>query len=69
LRGGDPQRHFAWCEIFPRRGEIGAEIEHFVLNREQRLALAGVGHVEQGDAYRAVGFVDIADGDGARMRL
>jgi hypothetical protein len=60
LFGGDAQRHFGRREIFAGRGEIGAEIEQFVLDARQHRPRLAAG-MEQGDADHAVRLVDVAD--------
>ncbi len=69
LRLHDPQRHLARREVLARGGEIGAEVEEFVLHRAQHRRVGRIRDVKQGDADGAVGFVDIADRLRPRMRL
>jgi hypothetical protein len=61
LRLDDAQGHLRRREIRARGGEIGTEIEQFVLDGANHRGLCVVVDVEGGDAERAVGFVDIAD--------
>ena len=66
----DPQRHRAGFEILARRREIGTEIEQLVLDSAEhgrRLALRR--QMEQRDADRRIGFIDIAHGGDARRML
>src|SRR5437868_13835703 len=69
LRLDDPQRHLAGREVFSRRGDVGAEVEQLVLNCPEHRARLLVVDVQQGDADRAIGFVDVADRVSERMFL
>jgi hypothetical protein len=65
----DAERHFGRLEILPRGGEIGAEIEQFVLDDGQPPPLPFVRHRQYGQPDRAVGFVDVADRGEKRVGL
>ena len=68
LLGDDAQHHLGRREILAGGGEIGAEIEQFVLDpaeHRRRFSL----DMEQGDADRAVRLVDVADRGQARIGL
>jgi hypothetical protein len=53
----------------PGGGEIGAQIEHLVLDAGQHRAVALAGDMEQGHPDRAVRLVHIADRGHAGVRL
>jgi hypothetical protein len=61
LRLDDAQRHVGRGEILAGRGEIGAEVEQFVLDRRQHGSGGGIRDLPQGNADRRIGLVDIAD--------
>jgi hypothetical protein len=69
LRLDDAQRHVGRGEILAGRCEVGAEVEQLVLDGAEDGAVALVGDVEQGEADRAVGLVDVADRLRSRMVL
>lgn len=69
LRLNDSKGHFAGREILAGRGEIGAEIEQFVLDRIQQRPEGVIPDMEQGEPDRAVGFVDVADRPGPDVIL
>jgi hypothetical protein len=69
LRLDDAQDHVGRGEILAGRGEVGAEVEQLVLDGAEGLAMALVREVKEGESYRAIGFVDVADRLGARMVL
>jgi hypothetical protein len=69
LRLDDAQDHLGRSEILARRGKVGAEVEQLVLDGAQAGAVALVRDLEEGEADRAIGLVDVADRLRARMVL
>lgn len=69
LRRNDAKRPGGFITFNERRGEIGAKVEHIVLDRAQPARLWPVAQGEDGEPDSAVGFIDIADRRHARIVL
>ena len=57
------------ADLLAGRGQIGTQVEQFVLDRRQHRSCSFIGHREPGDTDRRIGFVDVADRLRARVVL